>query len=272
MPRVVYVTSSPFSGSTLLCHLLGSHPDVTAAGELSVLPAILGGAALKNCSCGERVERCEFWRTVQVRLPDGAIAGPWKDKSEESIVDNHALFRAISAANGRSRVVVDSSKSYERLERLLADSHLDVRVIHLVRDGRAVAMSKARAGLSTAASLRQWATRQAHLQELLAPVNRSEIALVRYEDLVADPTATIRKLHAWMGVDPSGTDIKQPSHQHACAGNERFRRDRPVRLDSRFAEDYSPWNWAMLSVRNYRPLHRYGYRFARRHYLPSVIR
>ena len=58
----IYIISSPHSGSTLLSHVLGKHPQALNLGEVSFLPKLL--ALEEPCSCGEAISRCEFWCQV----------------------------------------------------------------------------------------------------------------------------------------------------------------------------------------------------------------
>jgi hypothetical protein len=54
-----------------------------------------------------------------------------------------ALYEAISASSGKT-VIVDSSKSPTRNLALLLNRRLDVRLIHLIRDGRGVVWSRSK--------------------------------------------------------------------------------------------------------------------------------
>src|SRR5881397_149559 len=68
-PTVIYIISDRRSGSTLLENILSKSSEVTSVGEL----AMLKGHILKqgpgerwnwNCSCGNSVMECVFWRSV----------------------------------------------------------------------------------------------------------------------------------------------------------------------------------------------------------------
>lgn len=75
MERLVYIASVGYSGSTLLDMLLGSNEQVTSLGEVYLLSRYARENA--NCTCGQPVDECEFWHTVEGEL--------------RSIVGNHAL-------------------------------------------------------------------------------------------------------------------------------------------------------------------------------------
>lgn len=62
MTELVYIVSPSFSGSTLLTFLLGTHPDVGTVGELKA--TAMGDVEAYDCSCGERIRHCGFWRRI----------------------------------------------------------------------------------------------------------------------------------------------------------------------------------------------------------------
>jgi len=62
--RVLYIAGEGHSGSTFLDIMLGNHPDVFGAGELSNLPR---GGWIDNeyCTCGRQANDCPFWSYVR---------------------------------------------------------------------------------------------------------------------------------------------------------------------------------------------------------------
>ena len=61
-PKVVYITSSPRGGSTLLSLVLGNHPSAANLGEVSFIPKLL--ALDELCTCGEMLGSCQEWRPI----------------------------------------------------------------------------------------------------------------------------------------------------------------------------------------------------------------
>lgn len=235
--QVVYIAGSGRSGSTLLDRLLGTATDAVSTGELRQIWArgVLQGRA---CGCGERVLDCPFWARTLGRVTDrdqlDALARDMvasarrirtrdlsrpADLVESAGADRLAadvrarLIAAVRAESG-NQVVVDSSKHPAGIAELAASPGVAVRVVHLVRDPRAVVNS--------------WARRATHLgdpgqpaQARLGPVraaalwtawNRAVPALstaasapsvtVRYEDLARDPTTVVRTV--WRQLDLPG--------------------------------------------------------------------
>jgi hypothetical protein len=60
--KVLYVASSPYSGSTLLAFLLNGHPDIFTVGELDGWNYAEGAAF--RCSCGSPIQQCPFFATI----------------------------------------------------------------------------------------------------------------------------------------------------------------------------------------------------------------
>src|SRR5262245_9109598 len=179
-PLFGYILAASHSGSTLLAMLLGSHPEVCTVGELKATslgdPASYRcscGELIRECrfwtSVSRRMaERGFAFDVTNARTNIDAEAdrylhrllaplarGPaaealrdlalglhpwWRRHLREVQAINGALVRSLLEETGK-RVVVDSSKIGIRLKYLLLNPELDVRVIRLVRDGRAVALT-----------------------------------------------------------------------------------------------------------------------------------
>ena len=154
------------SGSTILDILLGSHPEVQSAGELSCLPKALMGDG--NCACGRSVFRCLLWSKVLKRwLRQGREAHVieryaflerefgrsgslptlmMERRSRSRMLREYTtlttrLFRSIQAVS-RKPIIIDSSKNPARALALSMMPKIHFCVIHLVRDGRGVVYSR----------------------------------------------------------------------------------------------------------------------------------
>jgi hypothetical protein len=263
--RVLYVGSWSRSGSTLLDLMLGRLPGFVSAGEVRFLwdRGLLEG---QLCGCGVPVPRCPFWRAVldlafgPGNEPDPAemvalrervdglgrlpfTAGPWRPAGLDRDLRAFGavlgrLYRAIARVAGAA-VVVDSSK-YAAYGRLVAAAPgLDLRLVHLVRDSRAVAYSWTRTKrllevvdeerympvLPAWRSAAFWSLENVAL-EVVRPV-ATRAAVLRYDELTARPAGALRlmlerlDLPGDAGALASGQLALQPNH--TVAGN-------PVRL------------------------------------------
>lgn len=118
---------------------------------------------------------------------------PLTARSFAPLVEQAAEARRLGKA-----VLVEKTPRHvhaaEQIARLLPAA----RFVYLVRDGRDVADSLRRRGASLAAGIERWlADNEAGLAALARHPGR--VTLLRYEDLVADPAATLAGLCAFLG-------------------------------------------------------------------------
>lgn len=268
---VLYIGGHGRSGSTILGQTLGQIPGFVNVGELWQV-WYRGLRENERCGCGQLFYSCEFWRAVGGEAfggwdnvdvdkmvafrpylkspryaPHYALAAKAGIRSrkmntlvEESGPILEGLYRAIQRVSG-AEVVVDSSKrqSYAVLLSLL--SFADLRVVHLVRDSRAVAYSWARSKESPAAvggrlmprmspakASRGWSLRN-YSYGFLSSFAR--LSRLRYEDFVNDPTFYLAETLTRVGFDDEvgnlpgvrGREISL-SVDHSVSGNPaRFR-------------------------------------------------
>jgi Sulfotransferase family len=235
--RVLYVGGLGRSGSTLIERLIGQLPGVCAVGELVHLWE-RGVTEDERCGCGEPFSQCPFWEQV-----GKAAFGGWDEidvsrvAALRSRVDRNRFIPALAgrhvrAGTGRllteytsyyARVyaavagvsgcdlVVDSSKHASLAFCLREAPGVDLRVLHLVRDPRAVAYSWSRqvrrpdtdrpsymTRYSPATAAMQWNIQNAAFGLLArtgCPVMR-----LRYEDFTAAPELTLRRVAGFAGL------------------------------------------------------------------------
>lgn len=231
MTTVVYIGGLGRSGSTLLDRTLGQVPGMVAVGEL----VFLWERGLLNnelCGCGDPVRACPFWTAVgeeafggwdavDVEATEAArkrvdrnrfvpfmrapTVAPGYARAMRSYAQTLGrLYAAITAVAG-ANVVVDSSKHVSTYELLRRVPGVQRRLVHLVRDPRAVAFSWSRT------VQRPDVTDREAFMPVLSPVRSAEKWLAyneafdllrgggprilqRYEDVVAAPERQIRRV------------------------------------------------------------------------------
>ena len=228
--RVAYVGGWGRSGSTLLDRILGRVPGFVSVGELRMIwrRGLVGDA---TCGCGSAFRACPFWTEVGelayggwdavdvsevMRLRNSldrgwstlALASPVLPSSWTSRLARYEdylapLYSSIASVAGAS-VVVDSSKLPSHAFILRRMDGVDPRVIHLVRDARGVAYSWQKDVVkdpntgekmivyrpwSAAARYDLYNAMTSFLRTAGVPYLR-----VRYEDLVASPEPTVRRI------------------------------------------------------------------------------
>lgn len=289
--KVLFIGGYGRSGSTLLDRVLGEVDGFFSAGELR---HVFREGYVENrlCGCGQPFRECPFWRAVSEaafgsmdgfdaeealraqervdrwwRIPwiAGAIgAGQRRADLDAHLERLRRLYGAIRAVSGAG-VIVDSSKDVSHGYVLnAAGAPLEPYVLHLVRDSRAVAHSWQRRKFNPGSGdymdryglLRtsaEWVAINAltRWQRRLNP----RYALLRYEQLAADPAGATRQVLALLGerrrqvpVSPRHTVALGPGH--TAAGNPmRFRRGEiEVRPDDAWRREMPRWSRALVTA------------------------
>jgi hypothetical protein len=188
------------------------------------------------------------------------------------------LYEAISRVSGR-RIIVDSSKNPLRAAALACTPGIDLRLVHLVRDGRAVVWSVKKiipkdeqGGVQDALPPRPaWRTIcYWTLVNMLSGWVKSSApttsVLIRYEDFVADPQETLSRIARLIDVDL--TDVAQAAARgnsmqvgHTIAGNRlRMAGSVSLRPDWDWVRKLPPRDRRICWMMAGSLLRRYGYR------------
>jgi len=307
LPTVVFIGGSGRSGSTLLECMLAELPEVTVLGEVAHLWK-RGLLEDELCACSEPFHSCPFWREI------GEVAfGGWNnldahrmlalrdtvDRQRRLLVtmrrtpprrirDDLAeytghyarIYSAASAITG-SPIVVDSTKESPTVMALSHCPDIDLKVLHLVRDSRAVAFSWQKSverPEKTGAKMPQlspWTSTEWWLVNNggIAGLRRHDVpvARVRYEDLVSDPAAIVAS--AWAELDLPGTcdlpivgsNTIELSGTHSVAGNPmRFRMGpTTLRPDHAWLDSLTQRDKIIVTMLSWPLLKAYGYRLRR---------
>ena len=310
--RVVYLGGLGRSGSTLLERLLGELPGVCASGEIVHLWQ-RGVAENERCGCGLEFRACDFWGRVGKEAFGGwdkidtDRIGHLKDAVDRTRLiprlsqrtlarrlradlDAYSgyylrLYRAIASVSGCD-TIVDSSKHASLAFCLSRCQEIDLRVIHMVRDSRAVAYSwttkvaRPEAGTAGPASYMttyppvraagHWNAQNGALQ-LLAR-RGTPLLLVRYEDLIQEPEQTVRRAATFAGVPAGhlslpflhtegGASYAELTEAHTASGNPmRFATGRvPIKGDDRWRGAMPGRQRRTVTALTLPLLSRYGY-------------
>lgn len=300
---VIYISGSGRSGSTVLDTLLGNHAEIEGLGEVTQLLELgwLGG---ERCACGRRVPDCRFWSAVRARW-DSELGAPdladvlarqrrierlrnWRQLAagrrspagfERYAEEMRALFAAIRSVSGKP-ILLDSSKRPARALALSRVPGLDLRVIHLVRDGRGVAWSlqqalarDERGGVARARSPRPvlrtavfWAVVNHFSERMCRRLGPAASIRVRYEDFAADPVTFLAPVGRITGVDLGEVARSAAAGEpfavgHTVAGSRlRMAGSIRLRLDERWRQNLSQRQRMLFRLVAGRYLKRYGYR------------
>ena len=302
---VVYLGGFGRSGSTLVERLLGAAPGWANVGELVDLARSVAPAD-ELCGCGLAFSRCPMWTEV-----GGRAFGGWTKDVQERVTrlqraaarQRHlpGLLRSgrppsvalsdLRAAYARiyspiaevtsSHVIVDASKGPARGQALAGAPGVDLRMLNVVRDPRAVAWSwnrrverpHATGGteqmwrIPAHRAAAQWSALQLEM-EAIAGLGGVRSSRLRYEDFVADPVGTLVAATAALGVPLSPADLPtvvegriELGPSHGLAGNPaRFRSGSiDLRRDDRWAAEMPTADRVVVTALTLPLLKAYGY-------------
>lgn len=282
-PTTLFIGGLGRSGTTILELSLATDTRVVSLGEVTHLwrRSLLDD---ETCGCGKNFHACAFWtevgqrafggweaidpsrvislkrrldRSVQTpRLGLGLVSGTTQEEVREYASYYTRIYRAAASITGAD-VVIDSSKQASLPHLLCADRELDLRVLHCVRDSRAVAYSWTKTvarpesqterhatmvrypPLLTAAKWLQHNVVVEGLRSRGVPVLR-----LRYEDWAKRPREEVTKALAFAGLaaqpnERLGHDSVDLGEAHTCSGNPaRFKRGViTVRSDERWRSE-----------------------------------
>jgi hypothetical protein len=301
---VLFVGGSGKSGSTLLGSLLGRRSGLFNGGEMN----LFWGKWLdpgERCGCGTRLDECPFWSAVVAevgaagvepqrmaelaarldhtrrlgrvlsRRLSGTVSGEWA----ELAAGTGALYRAAFRHSGASWLV-DLSKIPTHLLLLRELRDAELRILHLIRDGRAVAYSwerkrrRAKAGgsegdgmyrhPSVAADMGIWLVQNFAIDSIARRVDHS--TRLKYETLTAAPgdelSAALRRI-GMAAAEASDADGTSEAWDHAVGGNDRVRfapAGTAITPDEAWRRELSPWQIRLWSALALPGLRRFGYR------------
>jgi hypothetical protein len=198
-----FIVGSARSGTTMLRLMLNAHPEVAVPPESRFIVELYTGA--------EEVETSEFIdqlgrhrRFMTWDLPKEAVREELEDRPRVRFTDAvRAAFRAYAQVNGKVRWG-DKTPRYVQHIPLLARLFPDARFIHLVRDGRNVALSYADVpfGPKTITRVaRLWSDRVSSGSASGRPLGPTRYIEIHYEDLVEDAEGQAKSLCEYLDLE-----------------------------------------------------------------------
>lgn len=304
--QLIYIAGAGRSGSTLLSNILGQLPGAVSVGELYYL----WERGLEDnilCGCGTPVRECAFWMRVLERtrelsgvqnvkavlragvkntrtrhmlwLQTGAGRRRFVSRSQPFIYLLQSMYRAIAEQTGCASII-DASKFPTYCYLLTQTPNIDVTVVHLIRDARAVGFSWQRrkynpdadglfGRMSTGRSALIWDVWNigAEMMRRFSPSER--YYRLRYETFVEQPEQALGDIIRVAGLDarPENviTDGMVTMRQgHTIGGNPvRFERSMRLRLDTEWQRVMPTTKWALTTALTWPLLNRYRYQLGR---------
>jgi Sulfotransferase domain len=268
----VYLCSCPRSGSTLVANLLARHPEVSTVGEFG--ETFFGktglctcGAQLQNCELwtkwAERAkaEGLEFEiGSLPVSLINRVHKSYWEDlfyhlfpfkfvnkardllylptsyyirHARKTIAYSIRLAQILCDIDGTS-FFLDTSKGASQVRFLSKYGDIPLKVVALVRDGRATMCSlMGKLKKSKEEAVRDWMWWNNGIERAITHyANPSDVYRLRLEDLCWRPAETMGDLCRFIGIDPKALlDFSSDKKCHVLGNPTRHQFNGELRLD-----------------------------------------
>jgi hypothetical protein len=256
--QVLCITGWCRNGSTIIGNILNEVPGLFHVGELSFLWKNAAGSGSNPwCGCGQTLDACPVWsRILPLGRPAGVSAADhagavvrrqqacvrtrhtWRVLRRglrDADVREHAalmtqVYHALAGVTG-ARVIVDTTKIPGEAALLPRLEGVRPSYVHLVRDPRATALSWARPkqyihAMPAWKSTAYWVGFNL-ASEAITRRHPERSLLLRYEDFIADPGATVATLLRLCGADPAANPVRdrvvEIHGNHTVTGNpDRF--------------------------------------------------
>lgn len=259
--KLVYILGAGHCGSTLLNLLLNGHSQMLGLSEIETIGRYAGPASAAednplDLPFWQEVRHCyecssgEPFAGIDIFHPSWKTIRGWsaEDVARWGQINRHLLSCVVEQSG--ARVLVDSSKFWQRLYLLHETGVFSIKVIHLVRDGRAVMNSYVRKGADSVAALRRWAAPSLWAFYLRRRFKKSDWLQVRYEELAAQPEITLRCICAFLEVDFERQMLAYRQHADVGIGGNRMRerQDEHIFLDERWKSELSCSNQVRFTL------------------------
>jgi len=257
--KVIYIAGATRSGSTILSNILGEFDGFFNAGELS---EIWDTGLEWPCSCGSDVKKCKIWSLVLKKIFNGnkgidikemiylrnkaahskhvpkylimsSKRSKIRSELEPYLAGLSKLYRAIQSIT-HSRVIVDDSKNVGYCFILGMVPMIDLYIIHLIRDARAVAYSwkikkeVLRRKNPVITSL-YWCVRN-FATEMFGKKLSGKYLRIHYEKMIEEPKECVKSILCLIQESPqyqpfmSEHEVKLRDSHGICGNPDRFKK------------------------------------------------
>jgi len=210
--RPIFVIGAARSGTTLLRFMLSSHPRIYIPGQSNFVPRLFQRRPTAPMSRAEAIRNLKIIRGYKKFLR--AWKGPWPEGPEfvdrlpnltpQAFLD--ALYSEYARQNNSQRWG-DKSQTYISYVDLLAAIFPAAQFVHIIRDGRDVALSlsqyyrQSRFYVDMYFGVRTWKQRLLMARAAGRKLSPGQYYELRYEQLTLDPEGELRKLCSFLGGD-----------------------------------------------------------------------
>jgi hypothetical protein len=295
-----FMLANWYSGATLFALIISRHSEIECNGE--TFPFGPRDARRHDCTCGQYLDTCEFYRTACAHmwsaeksdwdraifsrvpvlsrnptlnrllisrrsLPSMLRSGAERigsfSRGQRDFVDAHMRFYEQALEYSGRSVYVDGTKSIRRAQLFLVNTTNRLKVVHLIRDGRAFANSFRKNRHLDESALPQaavfWNKYIERVDELQSRSERVDVLTLRYEDLCRTPSSFLGDLFTFLDLDFEDV-LSIPRSDTHVLGN-RMRRDfsNVIKEDESWKQEVDGADQDMLNRMMSGGLSRFGY-------------
>ena len=225
-PPAPFVVGVNRSGTTLLRMMLDAHPELTIPPETHFIPEVIRRANHENTRRRLIRSITRHPRWGDFGLDEGEFRA--RAKQVRPLTASGAIrcfYELYADKQGKPRWG-DKTPRYMRAMPRIARALPEARFIHLIRDGRDVALSQRERVIdgetvTMAAMAERWQRRIVAAREGAADIKPDAYLEVRYEDLVTDTEGTLRRIceFAGLGFDPAMLDYHRRAGERLAEMN-----------------------------------------------------
>ena len=256
--QVIFIAGASYSGSTFFGSALGNDPGFVCAGELHnwIRGFMHKTSTGQSCACGKLLTECPFWSEVTREWLQStgyedprhyqalvlryeklrALPRLWVANRKPSAEFREyqdatlKLFEVLTRVSGKP-VVVDISKKPVRACALSTIPGLDLRCIHLIRNGQAFIssvirhypkkwsrMGKNRPIFAVLKASREWRIVNM-LCDRIPWFTGKPVLKIKYEDLVQRPAEVLERVAGFIGTDLHDLAMKIATGQPMSFGH-----------------------------------------------------
>src|SRR5258708_34527929 len=228
-PPPAFVIGHRRSGTTLLCWLLDSHPNMAAVPENSLCGAIFGADGGMHHAAEGRLSAL-LTAGSMLRFFVGEPRDAFFARCAQLIAD---VFVDYASRRGKPRWIAKEPFISSTVDLLDMAFDYQSRFIYIVRHGLDVAFSASEryelldtpmplGGVGLLNYLQEWSGANEAWANFAAR-NRERCLLLRYEDLVADPLERAQEIFEFLGEPPVPTILDDMRRQeHALRGDAQI--------------------------------------------------
>jgi Sulfotransferase family len=229
-PPSPFVVGVGRSGTTLLRLMLDSHPELAIPPETGFVPDVIRACGRRGTDAAAVVGLLREQRSWgdfdldEAELQRRIASAPRTDAASAL----RALYGLYAEGQGKPRWG-DKTPAYVKRMPMIERALPEARFVHVIRDGRDVALSRARRAIREPApperAAETWRNRILRARDQAGRLDH--YLEVRYEDLVTDTESTLRRVASAIELEWDPAMLRY--HEHAWERLAEISRDLPAK-------------------------------------------